>query len=315
MKSRVSLLAVLTAIFLFACSPVAPADDIEEADATEDTTTTDTIRDDEAVEAERDDMEESENDEELESENPTLLIEGDALVTDSGLQYIEIEAGTGDSPAPGDLVQVHYTGQLEDGTVFDSSYDRGAPFQFPLGAGQVIAGWDEGIGLMKVGGKSTLIIPPDLGYGSAGAGGGIIPPDATLVFDVELVGIVEPVAQEEVDESDYIETESGLQYYDIVEGDGPSPEAGQIVVVHYTGWLLDGTKFDSSVERGQPFQFIIGQGQVIAGWDEGVATMKVGGKRQLRITKKIGYGSAGAGGGIIPPDATLVFDVELLEIQ
>jgi peptidylprolyl isomerase len=108
--------------------------------------------------------------------------------TASGLDYTEIEAGTGVAPQTGDIVQVHYTGTLTDGTKFDSSHDRGQPLEFTLGRGQVIAGWDEGIALMKVGGKASLVIPPELGYGARGAGG-VIPPNATLHFDVELVGI------------------------------------------------------------------------------------------------------------------------------
>ena len=111
-----------------------------------------------------------------------------------------------------------------------------------------------------------------------------------------------------------ITTDSGLQYVDIEEGSGASPETGQTVVVHYTGSLEDGSVFDSSVQRNRPFEFIIGIGQVIKGWDEGVASMKVGGKRQLIIPSDLGYGSRGAG-GVIPPDATLKFDVELLDIK
>ncbi|MEY3298318.1 MAG: FK506-binding protein [Cyanobacteriota bacterium] len=111
-----------------------------------------------------------------------------------------------------------------------------------------------------------------------------------------------------------ITTESGLQYVDIVEGTGAMPQAGQRVTVHYTGTLEDGTKFDSSRDRGRPFTFQIGVGQVIKGWDEGVATMRVGGQRKLVIPPELGYGSRGAGGGVIPPNAALIFDVELLRI-
>jgi peptidylprolyl isomerase len=110
------------------------------------------------------------------------------------------------------------------------------------------------------------------------------------------------------------ETPSGLKYEDVVVGTGKSPEKGKPVTVHYTGWLTTGKKFDSSVDRGQPFKFVIGVGQVIAGWDEGVATMKVGGKRKLTIPSTLGYGKRGAG-GVIPPDATLIFDVELLGVE
>jgi peptidylprolyl isomerase len=113
-------------------------------------------------------------------------------------------------------------------------------------------------------------------------------------------------------------TPSGLQYEDTVEGTGASPKAGQTCVMHYTGWLFEnktkGKKFDSSLDRGQPFEFPIGQGRVIQGWDEGVATMKVGGKRTLVIPPSIGYGARGAG-GVIPPNATLLFEVELLGLK
>jgi peptidylprolyl isomerase len=118
--------------------------------------------------------------------------------------------------------------------------------------------------------------------------------------------------------SKMIKTPSGLQYEDAVQGTGASPKPGQTCVMHYTGWLWEngakGKKFDSSVDRGQPFEFQIGLGMVIKGWDEGVMTMKVGGKRTLLIPPSLGYGTRGAG-GVIPPNATLVFDVELLGLK
>jgi peptidylprolyl isomerase len=113
-------------------------------------------------------------------------------------------------------------------------------------------------------------------------------------------------------------TASGLQITDSTVGTGASPKPGQICVMHYTGWLYEdgkkGKKFDSSVDRNEPFEFPIGQHRVIAGWDEGVATMKVGGKRTLVIPPELGYGARGAG-GVIPPNATLIFDVELLNVK
>lgn len=254
--------------------------------------------------------------EEPAAETGLETVEPEGTTTASGLQYVVIEEGSGETPQPGSVVQVHYTGRLEDGTQFDSSYERGEPIQFALGTGQVIPGWDEGISLMKEGGKARLIIPPDLGYGSGGFGE-VIPPDSTLIFEVELVSIQPgaPAAPEEVSEADYVTTDSGLKYYDFEVGSGQSPEAGQTVTVHYTGWLEDGTKFDSSLDRGRPFSFPIGVSQVISGWDEGVASMQVGGKRQLVIPPELGYGEQGAGGGIIPPNATLIFEVELLGVE
>ncbi len=111
-----------------------------------------------------------------------------------------------------------------------------------------------------------------------------------------------------------VTTESGLQYIDLVVGTGRQAELGDTATVHYTGWLADGRKFDSSVDRKEPFSFRVGAGQVIKGWDEGVGTMKVGGKRKLTIPPQLGYGGRGAG-NVIPPNATLTFDVELLGLR
>ena len=111
-----------------------------------------------------------------------------------------------------------------------------------------------------------------------------------------------------------VTTASGLQYWDIKKGTGKLAEKGKNVSVHYTGWLTDGKEFDSSRDSGEPIQFDLGTGQVIKGWDEGIAGMKVGGKRQLRIPPALGYGARGAGSAI-PPNATLVFDVELMGVK
>ena len=125
-----------------------------------------------------------------------------------------------------------------------------------------------------------------------------------------------PVAAQEAGKT--MTTSSGLKITDTTVGTGATPQTGQTCVMHYTGWLYDGgkkgAKFDSSVDRGQPFQFPLGVGRVIRGWDEGVATMKVGGKRTLIIPPELGYGARGAG-GVIPPNATLIFDVELLDVK
>ncbi|MEZ4734489.1 MAG: FKBP-type peptidyl-prolyl cis-trans isomerase [Caldilineaceae bacterium] len=133
---------------------------------------------------------------------------------------------------------------------------------------------------------------------------------------MELVDILPgaPAAPTQVKEADYQTTATGLKYYDFVVGNGATPQKGQQVFVHYTGWLTDGKKFDSSLDHGEPLVFPIGAGQVIRGWDEGVLSMKVGGKRQLVIPPELGYGARGAG-GVIPPNATLIFEVELLDVK
>ncbi len=106
-----------------------------------------------------------------------------------------------------------------------------------------------------------------------------------------------------------------LQIDDIIVGTGDSPSIGQTVIVHYTGWLTNGKKFDSSVDRGEPFEFQIGVGQVIQGWDDGVLTMKIGGKRKLTIPPELAYGNSDVGNGLIPPNSTLIFEVELLDLK
>lgn len=240
---------------------------------------------------------------------------GNTVTTASGLQYTEVRAGSGPKPQPGEVVAVHYTGRLADGTVFDSSRERGEPIRFPIGVGYVIPGWDEGIAMMNQGGQATLVVPPELGYGADGFGD-VIPANATLTFDVELLEIAPgaPAAPTAVDESQYTTTEQGIKYVDLVAGEGPVVNNGQLVVVHYTGWLEDGTKFDSSLDRGEPYTFNLGMGQVIAGWDLGLRGMKVGATRQLVIPAELAYGESGYG-GVIPPNAPLIFEIQLLEAQ
>jgi peptidylprolyl isomerase len=257
------------------------------------------------------DYETMENDDAIKEEIMESKV-GEEIMTESGLKYIDEVIGDGGAPKAGDKVTVHYTGTLEDGTKFDSSRDRDKPFEFTIGMGQVIKGWDEGVVSMKIGGKRKLIIPAELGYGERGAGN-VIPPNATLHFDVELLGVKEAFVdldfslpgKEEV-------TDSGLRMIIHKEGSGDLPKPGQTVVVHYTGMLDSGKKFDSSHDRGSTFSFKLGEGRVIKGWDEALALMKPGEKRTLIIPPELGYGERG--GGPIPPNSMLIFEVELIKV-
>jgi peptidylprolyl isomerase len=239
----------------------------------------------------------------------------DTLTTASGLRYVITEKGAGEQPKTGDKVSVHYTGTLTDGTKFDSSVDRGTPFTFPLGKGRVIPGWDEGIALLNVGDKATLLIPSALAYGENGAGQSI-PPNADLIFEVELISFETPapIVPFDVTGKEVKTTESGLKYIIVKEGTGKSPYPSQILSVHYTGYLEDGTMFDSSVERGEPIVFPVGRGNVIPGWDEGLQLLNTGAKARFIIPPHLAYAERGAG-GIIPPNATLIFDVELVKFK
>lgn len=245
--------------------------------------------------------------------NNNSKIVGKELTTESGLKYVVHKAGNGKRAKAGDIVKVHYTGKLTDSSVFDSSIPRNKPFQFKLGEGQVIAGWDEGIELLHEGDSATLTIPSSLGYGDRDMGK--IPPNSTLIFDVELISVTEPVKPFEVNGLDTLTTESGLKYIRLNENDsGQKASPGDMVYVHYSGFLEDGKLFDSSVERGEPFVFPLGQGKVIRGWDEGLALLKEGEKAKFIIPPDLAYGDRGYP-PVIPEKATLIFDVELLTVQ
>ncbi len=234
------------------------------------------------------------------------------MKTASGLEYTITEKGNGKMPQVGDKVKVHYTGKLLNDTVFDSSVKRGQPFEFKLGAGQVIKGWDEAFQLLNVGDKATLKLPANIAYGERAMG--LIPANATLIFDVELIDFTEGVHPWDGKGKDTITTASGLKYIMIKENkSGEIAAAGTQATVHYSGYFKDGKMFDSSVERGQPFKVKVGKGQVIKGWDEGLALLRKGEKAKLFIPYTLGYGEQGY--GPIPAKAELIFDVEIVDVQ
>ncbi len=260
---------------------------------------------------------------------------------ESGLYYIETAKGSGPKIDTGMFVKMHFTVGTIDGKQVYSTYDRGEPMRMEYGKPFDTRGFEEGISKMTKGTKATLIVPSEIGFGAQGRGT-VIPPYSTVIYNVEIVDLQtkaqadkEQADQKKADEMKkanakneeaskrdaYLKakgitvkpTASGLYYIEKVKGTGARALPGKKVKVHYTGTLLDGTKFDSSRDRNQPFEFTLGQGQVIKGWDEGIALMNVGGKATLIIPSSIGYGERDM--GQIPPYSTLVFDVELLEVK
>ncbi len=244
--------------------------------------------------------------------------------TESGIYYSIDKEGEGGHPKATDVVNTHYKGYRLDGKVFDSSYDRGEPIEFSLNG--VIKGWQEAIPMLKKGGKGTFIIPSGIAYGERGAGPDI-PANTVLIFDVELLDFFAPEdkakRQKEKDEQlikEYLaannvsaqRTESGIHYVIKEQGDGVNPSVEDNVKVHYRGALLDGTQFDSSYDRGEPATFPLSR--VVPGWQESIPLLKKGGKGTFYIPSGLAYGERGAG-GVIPPNAVLVFDVELLDVM
>jgi len=239
------------------------------------------------------------------------------ITTPSGLQYEILKEGNGPKPKAENSVKVHYTGYFLNGKKFESSLDQGQPVEFSLDG--VIKGWTEGVQLMSKGSKYKFYIPTELAYGQNPQPGGPILPGSTLIFEIELLDFKETENQiglkfleENKKKSGVKVTASGLQYEVIKQGNGKMPQATDLVKVHYTGTLINGTKFDCSVDRGKPTEFRLNQ--VIPGWTEGLQLMKVGSKYKFYIPSELAYGE-NPPGPPIQPGSTLIFDVELLEIK
>ncbi len=217
-------------------------------------------------------------------------IEDDYLGEFDKLVTTDLIEGTGDEAIAGATVTMQYVGVLgADGTEFDASWNSGNPFTFSLGASQVIAGWDQGIEGMKVGGRRLLQIPSDLAYGDT-ARSEVIVADSDLVFVVDLLDVAgAPEPTPPIDDS-YLGSFSELKIVDLVEGEGCEVQFGDIITVNYVGVEADtDEEFDSSWTRGEPFVVIAGRSQVIDGWNEGLIGMKVGGERILQIPAAMAY--------------------------
>ncbi len=258
-----------------------------------------------------------------------------------GMYIIETKAGTGTKIDSGCHVKMNYRILLLDGKEIFSSYDHPRPITFDFGIQIDTKGFQYGISTLRQGSKARFIVPSVLAYGPRGSGSAVLPYQ-TIIYEVEILEVktkaeyekeqienkkaeqmifdslkkYEPIKREKYlkENNNTIKPlPSGLYYIPILVGTGPKAEAGKTVKVHYVGKLLDGKVFDSSRNRLNPFEFMLGMGQVIKGWDEGIGMMRQGGKATLIIPSEIGYGDRDM--GIIPPYSTLVFDVELIEVK
>lgn len=232
-----------------------------------------------------------------------------------GLKVFDEKVGGGKPAVVGTNLKTHYTGWLQSGRKFGSSKDLGKTFDVVLGAGKMIKGWEIGLDGMKEGGVRWLKVSPAMGYGATAYT--MIPSNSTLIFRIELISSeIDPEVAEKMDffpDTTALTFENGsegLRYAVIKQGEGEPAKTGSNVKVHYTGWMTNGYKFDSSRDREQPFSFPLGGGRVIRGWELGVAGMLPGEKRILIIPPGLGYGARGA--GPIPGGATLIFAVEYL---
>jgi peptidylprolyl isomerase len=257
--------------------------------------------------------------------------QGPEVVTlESGLQYLDDSLGTGREVKANDLVSIHFKGwmvpkdtvnlfsdwsadQSKNMLSIGDSKMRNQQIKFILNTGSFIKGTDEGIAGMKTGGVRTLIIPSKLAYGETGIG--FIPPNTDLKIVIELLEVKDRIVAEmwQVNPALFKTTASGLKYAIISEGEGNKIMANNVVTVHYSGYLEDGTLFDSSVERDEPIQFVVGQGQVIPGWDEGMMLLKKGAKARFIIPPQLGYGELEL--EKIPSNSTLIFDTEVVDVK
>jgi len=253
----------------------------------------------------------------------------DSVTLKSGLKYNDIKVGTGTEAKNGDLIEIQFKGWIvkdssdlfgdwsvdstKKADLIADSYAMNQPMKFVLGTESFIKGSEEGIVGMKAGGQRAIVVPSNLAYGPQGMGP--IPPNTSIKVLIELVSTKEAVVAKmwDVDSTLFKVTASGLKYAIIQEGEGELVGKEKQATVHYSGFLLDGTKFDSSVERDEPFTFVAGVGQVIPGWDEGVQLMKKGSKARFIVPANLAYGDRDL--GKIPPNSTLIFDVEVLDVK
>lgn len=255
--------------------------------------------------------------------------------TASGLMIVKESAGKGSSPQKGDKMKVNMSLSLLNGKLIYSSTQQGKPLLFEFGRTIENRGVEEALSLMSEGARFQVIIPSALAFGEEGRGE-FIPPFTPVVYHIEMIDIITKAEegaflkekalkakQNEIAERErYLSannmkikpTASGLYFLELKKGTGDFPKSGEKVKVHYSGFLTDGRQFDSSLDRALPFEFEVGKGSVIKGWDEAIRMMKKGSKAKIVVPSSLGYGERGSGEKI-GPYATLVFEIELLDIK
>jgi len=254
-------------------------------------------------------------------DQPQASFDGaDVLDLGDGLEAVQLEEGEGQEAGERSMVTTEFTLWTSGGDLIFSSMDRDRPARMLLGGKRAekppIEGMDLGMRGMKPGGVRYLKVPPELAFGERGQPPQIGPNETLYILvapsEVSAPRTI-PENIVEFDRGAMTTTDSGLMYLDVVEGDGEQPSTGDLVYAEYSGWLEDGTLFDSSYKRMAPFSFPLGQGRVIKAWDEAVAGMKVGGKRVIVAPPELAYGDADKGN--IPPNSTLVFQIELVDVK
>ncbi len=239
---------------------------------------------------------------------PTSVEGLKGITTDSGLKYWDIKVGTGSSPPPNAYVIVHYSGWLDDGTLFDSSVKRNKTESFRLD--QVMKGWGEGLSTMKPGGIRRLEIPSKIALGEKGRPP-LIPENADLIFEVQLIEIRPLPTLGDVSKLKLVELSRGVKKWTLKQGKGKSPNHASKVNAHYSLWLSDGTFLDSTLLRKKPEEFIVTD--ITEGLRRGIVTMKEGGRCRFEVPYLVAYGEAGRLPRI-PPKADLIYEIELIEV-
>lgn len=231
----------------------------------------------------------------------------------NGIKYYVVNQGTGSVPQKGDNAYVHYTGWLENGSIFGTSLHKSTPMRITVGAGEVIEGWDYILGLMQPGSKVRVLIPSELAFGAEGYGIQV-PANADISLDLELVRVSPQVKVEKWNAAgrDTLRTPSGVGYIVFNQGDGATIKPNSIVTVHYSAYLTDGTLVESSVKRETPVKFPTNAGMILDGWEDAMPLMRKGSKFQLLVPSFLAYGSDEVEG--VPANSDMIFDIEIIDV-